>query len=187
MEMELLEKIPATGITRANLLKMYPSGKDNQHVQRTVKSALSNLERQLATVKRYEKVPNRKRSVAYIERVHEEIEPMSFEDSIHHLVQKIGPIKPQILRFYVSRPVEELAEALRVLEASGKISKVVALQPDPEVASLYCLFSVIRFGGPAITPFQNHDKPCLARNFLRDESPPNADVPNQVFTLYRLN
>ena len=131
MEMELLEKIPATGITRANLLKMYPSGKDNQHVQRTVKSALSNLERQLATVKRYEKVPNRKRSVAYIERVHEEIEPMSFEDSIHHLVQKIGPIKPQILRFYVSRPVEELAEALRVLEASGKISKVVALQPDP--------------------------------------------------------
>jgi hypothetical protein len=131
MEEELLEKIPATGITRADLLKMYPSGKDNQHVQRTVKSALSNLERQLAIVKRYEKVPNRKRSAAYIERVHGELEPMSFEDSIHQLVLRIGPIKPQILRFYVSRPVEELAEALRVLESSGKIAKVVALQPDP--------------------------------------------------------
>ena len=131
MEVELLEKIPASGITRAELLKMYPSGKDNQHVQRTVKSALSNLERQLAIVKRYEKVPNRKRSIAYIERVHGELEPMSFEDSIHQLITRIGPIKPQILRFYVSRPVEELAEALRVLEASGKIAKVVALQPDP--------------------------------------------------------
>lgn len=131
MEMELLEKIPESGITRAKLLKMYPSGKENQHVQRTVKSALSNLERQLATVKRYEKVPNRKRSISYIEKVHGAVEPMSFEDSIHLLIERIGPIKPQILRFYVSRPVEELAEALRILESSGRVSKVVALQPDP--------------------------------------------------------
>ena len=109
MEVELLEKIPASGITRAELLKMYPSGKDNQHVQRTVKS-VPNLERQLAIVKRYEKVPNRKRSIAYIERVHGELEPMS-RGSIHQLITRIGPIKPQILRFYVSRPVEELAEA----------------------------------------------------------------------------
>ena len=56
---------------------------------------------------------------------------MSFEDSIHLLIERIGPIKPQILRFYVSRPVEELAEALRILESSGRVSKVVALQPDP--------------------------------------------------------
>ena len=113
-----------SGITEAELLKMYPSGKDNQHVQRTVKSALSNPREAVGDREGHEKVPNRKRSIAHhIERVHGELEPMSLRGLHPPVDHEDRPIKPQILRFYVSRPVEELAEALRVLEAGGKIAE----------------------------------------------------------------
>ena len=34
-------------MSRAELFEGYPKGKDNQHIQRSLKSALGNLERQL--------------------------------------------------------------------------------------------------------------------------------------------
>ena len=47
LEEELLEKIPNEGKSRMELFDGYPKGKENAHIQRSLKSALSNLERQL--------------------------------------------------------------------------------------------------------------------------------------------
>ncbi|MEC9075369.1 MAG: hypothetical protein VYA94_00610, partial [Candidatus Thermoplasmatota archaeon] len=131
LEEELLEKIPEEGITRAELLAEYPRGKENQHIQKSVKRALSNLERQLIVAKQYLDVPNRKRSIALFRRIHGIVKPMDFPEALTALISKIGPVRLHTLRFFVSRPVEELAEVLRDLENDGKICRVVALQPDP--------------------------------------------------------
>ncbi len=106
-------------------------GKENAHIQRSIKSALSNLERQLAVAKQYRDIPNRKRSLAIFKKIHEQIKPLSFNKALSELISRIGPVRIHTLRFFVTRPVEELAEALRELENSGKITRIVTLQPDP--------------------------------------------------------
>ena len=64
LEEELIEKIPEEGISRNDLFSDYPKGKENAHIQRSLKSALSNMERQLVVAKQFVDVPNRKRSMA---------------------------------------------------------------------------------------------------------------------------
>tara|TARA_Y100001968_G_scaffold192776_2_gene176651 strand:+ start:5675 stop:11074 length:5400 start_codon:yes stop_codon:yes gene_type:complete len=131
LEEELLEKIPKGGMSRAELFEDYPKGKDNAHIQRSLKSALANLERQLIIGKKYVELPNRKRSLAIFHRIHDKVKPMDFANAVKSLIERIGPVRLHTLRFFVSRPVEELAETLRDLENAGKIARVVALQPDP--------------------------------------------------------
>ena len=131
LETELLEKIPDEGITRTELFSEYPRGKENQHIQKSLKRALSNLERQLVVAKQFLDMPNRRRSIAIFRRVHEVIDTMPFPQALSTLINKIGPVRLHTLRFFVSRPVEELAEVLRELESDGSICRVVALQPDP--------------------------------------------------------
>ena len=131
LENELLEKIPDEGITRTELFSQYPRGKENQHIQKSLKRALANLERQLVVAKQFLDMPNRRRSVAIFRRVHGVIEAMPFPQALSTLIRKIGPVRLHTLRFFVSRPVEELAEVLRDLESDGSICRVVALQPDP--------------------------------------------------------
>tara|TARA_B100001564_G_scaffold277116_1_gene238905 strand:- start:184 stop:2358 length:2175 start_codon:yes stop_codon:yes gene_type:complete len=131
LEEEILEKIPEDGITRTELLSEYPRGKENQHIQKSIKRAISNLERQLVVAKQYLDVPNRKRSIALFRRIHGVVEPLDFPEALAQLIAKIGPVRLHTLRFFVSRPVEELAEVLRELENEGTICRVVALQPDP--------------------------------------------------------
>ena len=131
LEEELLAKIPDEGISRADLFADYPRGKENAHIQRSIKSALSNLERQLAVAKQYLDVPNRKRSIAIFRRLHGKVDPLTFNEALAKLISKIGPVRLHTLRFFVARPVEELAESLRELERSGEIARVVTLQPDP--------------------------------------------------------
>ncbi len=131
LEEEILEKIPEDGITRTELLSEYPRGKENQHIQKSIKRAISNLERQLVVAKQYLDVPNRKRSIALFRRIHGVVEPLDFPKALAQLISKIGPVRLHTLRFFVSRPVEELAEVLRELENEGTICRVVALQPDP--------------------------------------------------------
>jgi len=131
LEEELLDKIPEGGLTRTELFEDYPKGKENAHIQRSLKHALSNLERQLAVAKQYIEVPNRKRSLAVFHKIHGVIEPLSFDDALVAMINRIGPIRLHTLRFFVSRPVEDLADALRRLEDANRIIRVVALQPDP--------------------------------------------------------
>ena len=131
LEEELLAKISDDGTSRADLFADYPKGKENSHIQRSIKSALSNLERQLAVAKQYLDVPNRKRSIAIFRRLHGKVKPLSFDKALSKLISKIGPVRLHTLRFFVARPVEELAETLRELERSGEIARVVTLQPDP--------------------------------------------------------
>ncbi|DAC61840.1 MAG TPA: hypothetical protein D7I02_04970, partial [Candidatus Poseidoniales archaeon] len=131
LEQELLDKIPPGGLSRTELFDGYPKGKENAHIQRSLKSALNNLERQLIVAKQYVVLPNRKRSLAVFHRIHEVVEPLDFASAVKQLIEAIGPVRLHTLRFFVSRPVEELAEVLRELDESKKIRRIVALQPDP--------------------------------------------------------
>ena len=131
LEEELLAKIPKDGMSRMELFADYPKGKDHVHIQRSLKSALGNLERQLLIGKKYIELPNRKRSLAVFHRIHERVKPMKFDEAVKNLIERIGPVRLHTLRFFVSRPVEELAEVLRDLENSDRIVRIVALQPDP--------------------------------------------------------
>jgi len=131
IEKELLDKIPPGGLSRTELFDGYPKGKENAHIQRSLKSALNNLERQLIVAKQYVVLPNRKRSLAVFHRIHEVVEPLDFASAVKQLIEAIGPVRLHTLRFFVSRPVEELAEVLRELDESKKIRRIVALQPDP--------------------------------------------------------
>ena len=67
----------------------------------------------------------------YKRQIHDVVEPLDFANSVKHLIEAIGPVRLHTLRFYVSRPVEELAEVLRDLDNSKQIRRIVALQPDP--------------------------------------------------------
>jgi hypothetical protein len=131
LEQELLDKIPPEGLSRTELFDGYPKGKENAHIQRSLKSALNNLERQLIVAKQYVVLPNRKRSLAVFHKIHEVVEPLDFASAVKQLIEAIGPVRLHTLRFFVSRPVEELAEVLRDLDESKKIRRIVALQPDP--------------------------------------------------------
>ena len=133
MEKLVLEKLPpGENLTRQEILMDFPKGDEYKSLQRDLKNAISNLERQLCIVKQFEDVVGRRRRLSLFHRVVDVYEPMSFEDSIFEVIRRIGPVKAFTLRYYVSRSVEELALALRNLENSGKISKVMALVPEPE-------------------------------------------------------
>ena len=82
LEEELLDKIPKEGISRIELFDGYPKGKENAHIQRSLKSALSNLEGQLVIGKKYIELPNRKRSLAVFHRIHERVKPMKFDEAV---------------------------------------------------------------------------------------------------------
>ena len=130
MEKLILEKVPkGENLTRQEILADFPKGDDHKSLQRDLKNAISNLERQLCLVKQFEDVSGRRRRLSLFHRVYEVYEPLSFEDALVHVIQRMGPVKAFTLRYYVSRSVEDLAIALRNLEADGRISRVMALVP----------------------------------------------------------
>jgi len=137
MEEEILTKIPAgENVTRQEIMADYPKGEEFKSLHRDLKNALSNLERQMLVVKQFEEVPGRRRRLSLFHRVQGEYEPLSFEDALVEVVRRMGPVKANTLRFYVSRSFEELQMALMNLEQSGRIAKVMALVPEPE--GFYC-------------------------------------------------
>lgn len=131
LEHELLDRIPAGElVTRADVLRGYPKER-----MREIRNALTNLERTLTVTKQFDELPERKRRLTLYRRVVEQ--PMPFNDGLYELIRRIGPVRAHTLRLYVSRPPEELALSLRQLENEGRITKVLALQPDPTV--FYCV------------------------------------------------
>ena len=133
MEKLVLEKVPkGENLTRQEILADFPKGDDYKSLQRDLKNAISNLERQLCLVKQFEDVVGRRRRLSLFHRVHEVYEPMSFEDALVEVIQRMGPVKAFTLRYYVSRSVEELTIALRNLETDGRVARVMALVPEPE-------------------------------------------------------
>jgi ATP-dependent Lhr-like helicase len=133
MEKLVLEKVPkGENLTRQEILADFPKGDDYKSLQRDLKNAISNLERQLCLVKQFEDVSGRRRRLSLFHRVHEVYEPMSFEDALVEVIQRMGPVKAFTLRYYVSRSVEELTIALRNLEMDGRVARVMALVPEPE-------------------------------------------------------
>jgi len=133
MEKLILEKIPAgENLTRQEILADFPRGEEHKSLQRDLKNALANLERQLCVVKQFEDVVGRRRRLSLFHRVIDVYEGMDFEDALVKVIERMGPVKAFTLRYYVSRSVEELAIALRNLEHQGRISKVMALVPEPE-------------------------------------------------------
>ena len=133
MEKLLLEKLPHDeNLTRQEWIADFPRGEEYKSLQRDVKNAISNLERQLCVVKQFEDVVGRRRRLSLFHRVIDEYEPLSFKDSLFDVIRRSGPIRAFTLRYYVSRSVEELALALSELENEGKIKKVMALVPEPE-------------------------------------------------------
>ena len=138
MEDEILSKVSADeNITRIELLENYPKGDDFKSLHRDLKNAISNLERQMMVVKQFEDVIGRRRRLSLFHRVHDVYETMDFEDSLVDVIGRMGPVKANTLRFYVTRSYEDLTIALMNLEKSGRISKVMALVPDPE--AFYCM------------------------------------------------
>ena len=75
-------------------------------------------------------------TLSFYHRVHEVYDGLSFEDALCEVIRRIGPIKANTLRFYVSRAYEELVIALKALEQDGRISRVTTLVPEPE--DFYC-------------------------------------------------
>lgn len=137
MEEEILTKIPiGENVTRQEIMASYPKGDEFKSLHRDLKNALSNLERQMMVVKQFEEVPGRRRRLSLFHRVHGEYDAMSFEDALVEVVRRMGPVKANTLRFYVTRSFEELQIALMNLEKEGRIAKVMALVPEPE--AFYC-------------------------------------------------
>ena len=133
MEEEILTKIPpGENVTRQEIMEGYPKGDEHRALQRDLKNALANLERQMLVVKQFEEVPGRRRRLSLFHRVQDVYDPLSFEDALEEVVRRMGPVKASTLRFYVSRSFEELTVALMNLEQSGRIAKVMALVPEPE-------------------------------------------------------
>jgi len=138
MEEEILAKIPpGINVTRQEIMQDFPKGDDHKSLQRDLKRALDNLERQMLVVKQFEDVVGRRRRLSLFHRVHGVYQPLDFESSLVDVINRLGPIKANTLRFYVTRSYEDLTIALMNLEKSGKISKVISLVPDPE--SFYCM------------------------------------------------
>ena len=138
LEEQLLEKIPAgMNVTRQEIMQDFPKGEEFKSLQRDLKRALDNLERQMLVVKQFEDVAGRRRKLSLFHRVHGVYEPTSFEDSLVDVVKRLGPIKSHTLRFFVTKSYEDLTIALMNLEKSGRIAKVVSLVPEPE--AFYCM------------------------------------------------
>ena len=133
MEKLVLEKIPVgDNLTRQEILADFPKGDEHKSLQRDLKNAISNLERQLCLVKQFEDVSGRRRRLSLFHRIKDKYEPMNFEDSLVEVIKRMGPVKAFTLRYYVSRSVEELALALKNMENSGRVKKIMALVPEPE-------------------------------------------------------
>jgi ATP-dependent Lhr-like helicase len=138
MEEELLRRIPiGENVTRQEILADFPKGDEHRALQRDIKYALSNLERQMLVVKQFEDVSGRRRRLSLFHRVHGVYDTMDFESSLVDLIRRMGPVKGSTLRFYVSRSFEDLTIALMNLEKDQRIAKVMALVPDPE--AFYCM------------------------------------------------
>ena len=138
MEAELLTKIPiGENVTRQEIMADYPKGDEFKSLQRDLKNALSNLERQMLVVKQFEEVAGRRRRLSLFHRVHDVYPPMSFEDALVEVIRRMGPVKANTLRFYVSQGFEELTIALMNLERTERVTKVMALVPEPE--AFYCV------------------------------------------------
>ena len=138
MEEQVLEKIPpGINVTRQEIMQDFPKGEEYKSLQRDLKRALDNLERQMLVVKQFEDVTGRRRRLSLFHRVHGVYETLDFESSLVDVIKRLGPIKANTLRFYVTRSYEDLTVALMNLEKSGKISKVISLVPDPE--AFYCM------------------------------------------------
>ena len=130
LEEELIEKIPEEGISRNDLFSDYPKGKENAHIQRSLKSALSNMERQLVVAKQFVDVPNRKRSMAIFKRRHGKVKPLPFDKALTELISRIGQSgsHSKTVRFKTRRGIGRHAKGTR---EEGLHCRVVALQPDP--------------------------------------------------------
>tara|TARA_B100000900_G_C20602288_1_gene726162 strand:+ start:1468 stop:6753 length:5286 start_codon:yes stop_codon:yes gene_type:complete len=138
MEEQILEKIPpGMNVTRQEIMQDFPKGEEHKSLQRDLKRALDNLERQMLVVKQFEDVAGRRRRLSLFHRVHGVYDTLDFESSLVDVIKRLGPIKANTLRFYVTRSYEDLTVALMNLEKSGKISKVISLVPDPE--AFYCM------------------------------------------------
>ena len=67
MEEQLLEKIPpGINVTRQEIMQDFPKGDEFKSLQRDLKRALDNLERQMLVVKQFEDVPGRRRKALII-------------------------------------------------------------------------------------------------------------------------
>ena len=109
MEQEILTKIPpGENVTRQEIMHGYPKGDEHKSLQRDLKNALSNLERQMLVVKQFEEVAGRRRRLSLFHRVEGVYPPLSFEDALEEVVRRMGPVKASTLRFYVSRSFEDL-------------------------------------------------------------------------------
>ena len=131
-EVVLSKLIPHENITRQELVQDFPKGEEHRQMERDVKNAISNLDRQMLFVKQFEEVIGRRRRLSLFHKVHGVYEPMDFEDALTEVIRRMGPVKASTLRFYVSRNYEDLLIALTNLEKNGRIAKVTALVPDPE-------------------------------------------------------
>ena len=138
MEEQILEKIPSNyNVTRQEIMQDFPKGEEYRSLQRDLKRALDNLERQMLVVKQFEDVSGRRRKLSLFHRVHGVYEPMSFEDSLVDVIKRLGPVKSHTLRFFVTKSYEDLTVALMNLEKEGKIAKIISLVPEPE--AFYCM------------------------------------------------
>jgi hypothetical protein len=138
MEAKVLSKIPpGVNVVRQDLFIDIPKDDEHKRELSHAKHALANLERQMVFVKQYEELPERKRSLSVFHRVHEVYEPMPFLDALLELIARIGPVKRYTLGNYISRSPEEVDEGVRELVDAGKVSVVMALQPD--LTEFYCM------------------------------------------------
>jgi hypothetical protein len=129
MEEELLRRIPiGENVTRQEIMDGFPKGDEHRALQRDLKYAMSNLERQMLVVKQFEDVSGRRRRLSLFHRVHGVYEALDFESSLVDLIRRMGPVKGNTLRFYVTRTFEDLTVALMNLEKDGRIAKVMALK-----------------------------------------------------------
>ena len=137
MEEELLSRVrEGENVTRLEIMEHYPKGDEHRQLQRDLKNALSNLERQLIIAKQFEEVAGRRRRLSLFHRVYGVYDPLDFKSALADMVRRMGPVKTNTLRFYMTRSFEEMTIALKELEEEGKISKVTALVPEPE--DFYC-------------------------------------------------
>ena len=138
MEAKLLTNIPEhDNVTRQQVLIDIPRDEESKYLMNRAKYAINNMERQLLCVKQYEELPERKRSLSLFHRVKDVYQPMPFDDALVELIRRIGPVKRYTLGWYVSRAGDELDDVLQLLMNQGRITKVIALQP--ELTNFYCV------------------------------------------------
>ena len=94
MEEVVLTKLtPEENITRQELVQDFPKGEEHRQMERDVKNAISNLDRQMLFVKQFEEVIGRRRRLSLFHKVHGVYEPMDFEDALTEVIRRMGPVK----------------------------------------------------------------------------------------------